>query len=393
MSHWPTRSLGELAEVFNGKTPAKAEQRTSGHPVLKIRDVDESGNFRGHFESFVDSAFAESHENKKVRTGDVLILNAAHNADYVASKLFFADKQVSGAVATGEWAIIRARPSLVLPGFVHHWVRSQFGRTSIKNLVRGIHLYPSDLAQVRIALPSLMEQQRIIKLLDQADDLIKLRVQADHRTAALTPAVFREMFGDAEKNSLHWPTRRVEEVCDLVRGSSPRPRSDPRYYGGPIPRLMIEDITRDGWLVTPRIDSLTELGATMSRPVKAGTIVMAVSGNIGLCAQVVVDACIHDGFVAFKNLREDLFLPLFFGLAISEMREGHRRNQAGAIFQNITTSDVKNMSVPVPPLLLQNEFVTRVAEIRTLETAQASNRHQLSDLFMSTIHHAFNGDL
>ena len=45
---------------------------------------------------------------------------------------------------------------------------------------------------------------------------------------------------------------------------------------------MIADITRDGWTVTPRIDSLTELG-TMSRPVKAGTIVMAVSGNVGLC--------------------------------------------------------------------------------------------------------------
>src|SRR5258706_164808 len=101
-----------------------------------------------------------------------------------------------------------------------------------------------------------------------------------------------------------WPTKRVEEICNLVRGSSPRPKGDSRFFGGPIPRLMIEDITRDGWLVTPRVDSLTELGATMSRPVKAGTIVMAVSGNIGLCAQLAVDACIHDGFVAFKELRE-----------------------------------------------------------------------------------------
>lgn len=88
MKDWPTKQLGELADVFNGKTPAKTEQRTAGHPVLKIKDVDENGNFRGSFESFVDPSFAETHAKKKVNAADVLILNAAHNADYVASKVF-----------------------------------------------------------------------------------------------------------------------------------------------------------------------------------------------------------------------------------------------------------------------------------------------------------------
>jgi hypothetical protein len=41
-------------------------------------------------------------------------------------------------------------------------------------------------------------------------------------------------------------TKSVGDLCNLVRGSSPRPKSDPSYYGGSIPRLMIEDITRDG---------------------------------------------------------------------------------------------------------------------------------------------------
>ena len=209
----------------------------------------------------------------------------------------------------------------------------------------------------------------------------------------MLPALFDEMFGDAEQNLVKWPTKRVDEVCNLVRGSSPRPKSDPRYYGGPIPRLTIEDITRDGWSVTPRVDSLTELGATMSRPVKAGTIVMAVSGNVGLCAQLAVDACVHDGFVAFKDLDNDLFVPLFFGMAMSQMRQSHKRNQAGAIFQNITTTDVKQMIIPVPPLHLQKEFVKRVVEVRELEAVQAASKARLDDLFQSMLHRAFNGEL
>ena len=45
-------------------------------------------------------------------------------------------------------------------------------------------------------------------------------------------------------------------------------------------------------------------------------------------------------FVAFKDLREDLFIPSFFGLAMSRDRARfHERNKAGAVFQNITTTN------------------------------------------------------
>src|SRR5207244_2434012 len=81
---------------------------------------------------------------------------------------------------------------------------------------------------------------------------------------SLTQSIFFDMFGDPMKNERGWPTERVSDLCELVRGSSPRPQGDSRFFGGPIPRLMVADITRDGWLVTPRIDSLTIEGAKRS---------------------------------------------------------------------------------------------------------------------------------
>ena len=115
--------------------------------------------------------------------------------------------------------------------------------------------------------------------------------------------------------------------------------------------------------------------------------------NIGLCAQLAVDSCVHDGFVAFKDLREDLILPLFFGIAMSQMRQVHERNQAGAIFQNITTTDVKAMMIPLPPLPLQQDFAQRVGEIREIENRQAFRRNHLNNLFQSMLHRAFAGEL
>jgi hypothetical protein len=69
---------------------------------------------------------------------------------------------------------------------------------------------------------------------------------------------------------------------------------------------MVADLTRDGLYATPMIDSLTEAGAEKSRPMKAGEVVMAVSGAPGLAAILSVDACIHDGFVGFRKLSQNV---------------------------------------------------------------------------------------
>ena len=105
----------------------------------------------------------------------------------------------------------------------------------------------------------------------------------------------------------------IESLCELVRGSSPRPSGDPRYYGGNVPRLMVKDVSRDGMYVTPKIDFLTEDGALKSRPMKKGDLVIAVSGDPGEPSILNVDACIHDGFVGLRNLKNELvFSPYLY---------------------------------------------------------------------------------
>jgi type I restriction enzyme M protein len=149
---------------------------------------------------------------------------------------------------------------------------------------------------------------------------------------------------------------RLGDLSDIVRGSSPRPQGDSRYYGGNIPRLMIADVTRDGMYVEPQIDFLTEEGATLSRPMKAGDVVVAVSGNVGLPAILKVDACIHDGFVGFRNLSKTV-LPEFLYYCLLRLKEFSGNQSIGAIFKNLTTSQVADIEIPLPPISIQKETV------------------------------------
>jgi type I restriction enzyme S subunit len=148
----------------------------------------------------------------------------------------------------------------------------------------------------------------------------------------------------------------IDEVATVVRGSSPRPQGDVRYYGGNVPRLMVSDVTRDGMYVTPKIDFLTEEGATKSRPMKKGDFIIAVSGDPGEPCILTVDACIHDGFVGFRNLDiSKVFTPYLY--RFFKYNKLKSKSQAvGAIYKNLNTDQIKGIQIPLPTLQQQQKI-------------------------------------
>jgi type I restriction enzyme S subunit len=390
---WQTVPLGEVCALNPRLTSSETRASVTEVSFVPMSAVDEVTGI---------IARPELRPYNQVRKG----YTPFRDNDVLFAKITPCMQNGKAAVATGlhnglgfgstEFHVLRSKGE-VLPRWVFYFVRRPQFRAAAEASFTGTagqqRVPASFLERTQIPVPPLPEQERIVGILDEADALRQRRAQADRRTAEFIPALFHEMFGDPVINRKRWPAKKVEALCDLVRGSSPRPKSDPRYYGGKIPRLMIEDITRDGWLVTPRVDSLTEEGAKLSRPVPAGTIVMAVSANIGLSAQLAVDACVHDGFVAFKDLKTNELDSQYFGFCLKFLRATHATRTAGAIFLNITTHDVKAMQIPLPPMKLQREFAARVGEVRALETAQAQSRQRLEAVFAALLDRAFNGEL
>jgi type I restriction enzyme, S subunit len=73
---------------------------------------------------------------------------------------------------------------------------------------------------LHIPVPPLIEQERIVKLLDEADELRKLRAQADRRTEALIPALFHDMFGDPASNPKGFRKEALEKLIRVKSGDS-----------------------------------------------------------------------------------------------------------------------------------------------------------------------------
>jgi restriction endonuclease S subunit len=387
---WKSIALGDLVHPAQTWNPLRS--RADGvFDYIDLSAVDQDQKLITEARQ-ISCGEAPSRARQIVESGDVLVSTVRPNLNGVARVTQHHD----GATASTGFCVLRAKEPVLVGSYLFHWVKSpQFVADMVKKATGASYPAVSDriIFESRIPLPPLAEQRRISEVLDKAEALRVKRRAALAQLDTLTQSLFLDLFGDPIRNQRNWPAAKVSELCALARGSSPRPQGDPRFFGGPVPRLMVADITRDGWLVTPAIDSLTLEGSKRSRLVQAGTVVMAVSGNVGLVSRLAIDACVHDGFVAFTELDEGRCQPGFLLALLHFSKALHDKHKAGAIFINLTTADIKSMSLPLPPLDLQREFARRVAAVEKLKTAQRASLAELDALFASLQHRAFRGEL
>lgn len=145
-----------------------------------------------------------------------------------------------------------------------------------------------------------------------------------------------------------WEVKKIGDLADVIRGASPRPKGDKRYYGGIVPRLMVEDVTRDGKYVTPVVDSLTEAGAKLSRPCPAGTLTIVCSGTVGIPSILAVDACIHDGFLGLNKISKKVSVDYLFHFFTTQREKFNNSATHGGVFTNLTTDGVREFLVAIP---------------------------------------------
>lgn len=156
-----------------------------------------------------------------------------------------------------------------------------------------------------------------------------------------------------------WAICKLGEIIEIVRGASPRPKGDPRYFGGDIPWISIRDVTKEpSRYLKSTAEGVTSAGAEKSRLLPVGTLILSNSATVCVPKILAIAGCIHDGFVAFPKLPSDLdqlYLFEFFNMIRSEVLNEHRQ---GATQVNLNTDIVRNFELPIAPLHEQH----RIAE-------------------------------
>ena len=185
-----------------------------------------------------------------------------------------------------------------------------------------------------------------------------------------------------KKIPAQWDIATIARIATVVRGASPRPAGDPRYFNGhDVPWITVAEVTRDvGKYIYETESFLTSDGAKLSRFVEEGTLLLSNSGaTLGVPKITKIAGCINDGSVAFYNLKIDKEY-LFYVLASRTIEL--RKQMQGYGQPNLNTTIVKAIEVPIPTREEQKRIVVFLDQKCESIDKQVAYREQLISKLM-----------
>lgn len=182
-----------------------------------------------------------------------------------------------------------------------------------------------------------------------------------------------------------WPLVLIGDVCEVERGASPRPISefitdDPDG----INWIKIGDGMPNSLYINSTKERITKEGASKSRYVKQGDLILSNSMSYGRPYILNIDGCVHDGWLIIRNSKR-LFNPVYLChiLGSDAIVAEYKRLATGGVVNNLNSDLVRKCKIPLPPLSIQAEIVEEIeqhqAEIKTYQEKIADSEQKIKD--------------
>ena len=173
-----------------------------------------------------------------------------------------------------------------------------------------------------------------------------------------------------------WEQRKLEELADIVRGASPRPIQDPKWFdeNSDIGWLRISDVTEQDGRIQYLYQHISKLGQEKTRVLIEPHLLLSIAATVGKPVINYVKTGVHDGFLIFQNPKFDQeymfqWLEMFKG-------EWQKYGQPGSQV-NLNSDLVKSQEISIPSLEEQQiigTFFSRLDTIITLHQRELYNK-------------------
>ncbi len=169
-----------------------------------------------------------------------------------------------------------------------------------------------------------------------------------------------------------WKIHQLAELGTPVRGGSPRPAGDPRFFNGSyIPWLTVASLTGipDTQLTVKETASyLTQEGSFRSRTLNPGTLIIANSGaTLGIAKILGIQCCANDGIAALINPTPDIdlrYLAYFINTQTKFLRDVVATGNGQP---NLNTGLIGAINIPIPSSIdEQRKIADTLSEIDDL---------------------------
>ncbi|CIP28606.1 type I restriction-modification system%2C S subunit [Streptococcus pneumoniae] len=345
--------LGEVATFINGYAFKPQDWSSEGREIIRIQNLTKTSTEINYYSGTIDKKYI-------VEAGDILI-------------------SWSGTLGVFQWC----GRSAVLNQHIFKVVfdkididKSYFKYVVEKGLQDAVkhthgstmkHLTKKYFDNIIVPYTNLGEQQRIASELDLLSKLILRRQEQLEEFNLLVKSRFNEMFGDVILNEKEWKVSKWNEILTIRNGKNQK---------------QVEDA--DGKF--PIYGSGGIMGYAKDWIVKKNSVIIGRKGNINKPILVRENFWNVDTAFGLEPVLEKINSEYLFYFC--QLYNFEKLNKAVTI-PSLTKSDLLNISIPLPPLALQNEFADFVVQVDKSQLAIQKSLEELETLKKSLMQEYF----
>lgn len=345
MSEWRKLPLKEITvKIGSGSTPTggSGAYKETGVSLIRSQNVLDF-SFTNNGLAFIDEEQAHALRNVIVEPQDVL-LNIT--GDSVA-RCCSAPNEWLPARVNQHVAIIRANPKHLESLFLKYSLISIKDELLSLSEIGGTRnaLTKSMLENLKLFVPSVIEQKAIASVLSSLDNKIDLLHRQNKTLESMAETLFRQWF--IEDAQIHWTEKKLSSFGSIICGKTPSKKNS-LYFGNDVPFLKIPDM-HGKVFVFKSTDNLSFAGehSQSKKTIPPGSICVSCIATVGLAC--ITDVSMQTNQQINSIIPNKEYYKYFLYLLMKSMGdELNNLASGGTATLNLNTGDFSNITFLSP---------------------------------------------
>ncbi len=276
-------------------------------------------------------------------------------------------------------------------------IRDRLSPSTVAATKSRSRIKPDQLLSERIPLPSPTEQRCIVDILDKANRLRYLRIEADTKADRIVPALIMRVLGSPKTWERGPHCKPLEELVRPVSGATPSKKVK-RFWANDIPWITPKDMKRDFLLDSQIQVSRSALDETNLKVVERGSALIVVRGMIlARDVPVAVNLCPvtinQDMKALIPKSKEVTGAYIWAALRLAKERLRALVGTAGHGTRKLDSPELMQFSIPQPSSEQLKQVESVVAQYRLSLERRQESRRLVEHLFAVSLRKAFDGSL
>ena len=394
---WETKTLGDVCDVLNGLWTGKKEPFVN---ICVIRNTNFTKDCKLNLDNvaYID-AEVKQFTTRKLKVGDIIVEKSGGSEKQPVGRVVLFDVESGDYSFSNFTSALRVKSRIDLnPNYLHkclyaHYLRGETFKLQSKTT--GLHnLDMKGYLKLPIPVPSLSEQEKIVAELDCLSSIIEKKKQQLKEYDALAQSIFHEMFGNPVENEMGLTLKQLGDVTISVNYGT----SSPANEGGKFTYLRMNNLTYNGYLDLNDIKTIDVSEKDFEKcVVRKGDILFNRTNSKELVGKTALfnldEEMVIAGYIIRVRVNKNEVLPIY---VVRYMNTPYMKSYfcnlcKGAVNQaNINSKELKAIPIPIPPLALQQEFVSKIEAIEKQKELIKKSIENVKTLFNSRMDYYFN---